>query len=662
MYFSSVLPNDTNMNEQLVKFIELCLVDGVISDKEREVIFRKSQEFGVPEDECEIILEGMIQKLGKKESSNHKSDITESVDETKLDTSSKENKVDFTGFFQTKLRKDLISDIETVDGLLKSRKLDDSVKKIVEENKEDILFRFKGSFIVGSNFLIGTSQKEGGRKVDFSQLSNITYKDGGIFGVSGYFINDKHFDNYIENPSSGKRFFKLFKEYINQSIFSEVDNNETGKNDNTFNQEFENSDRSVFESGTKENPFIVKDVKNNSDKENINSKNDFLTDQQISKDLQNIFHRDGEEILQSLEEKLKSLGGVIKHPDYWVDYKLNWINRIISFNDQKYLLNTYPQIQVVYRKDGVDPSSVIVQVLFILGRKKSIRLDYYPFFNTSDDYSSIIKIDKRISFYSWSELIRNIRRLDSKVEIDVQLLKSINRVFDDVISKYTLEVKEIQNNNNEKVNEYDIDNNGVVDILETSDDFMKLVEKKQPEIIKIDQSMIHKFIRLNNFLELYRNEISSLFDSIRNELDSEIDRQDYLKLMEQWVNEYKELLLHSISMLVSLTDGQNLVTYYKIYEVFDKMNVFNSNWENELSSKLDSIDNRLKNMIESNNRISQQIRSLTYITQSSFENLGNNISRELKSIDSSIKFNNLLNTVQTYQMYKINQNTKSLRG
>ena len=25
------------MNEQLIKFIELCLVDGVISDKEREV-------------------------------------------------------------------------------------------------------------------------------------------------------------------------------------------------------------------------------------------------------------------------------------------------------------------------------------------------------------------------------------------------------------------------------------------------------------------------------------------------------------------------------------------------------------------------------------------------------------------------------------------------
>jgi hypothetical protein len=50
------------MNEQLIKFIELCLTDGVITDKEREVIYRKAAEFGVDIDECEVILESMIQK------------------------------------------------------------------------------------------------------------------------------------------------------------------------------------------------------------------------------------------------------------------------------------------------------------------------------------------------------------------------------------------------------------------------------------------------------------------------------------------------------------------------------------------------------------------------------------------------------------------------
>lgn len=50
------------MNEQLIKFIELCLTDGIITDKEREVIFRKAVEYNVYIDECEIILESMIQQ------------------------------------------------------------------------------------------------------------------------------------------------------------------------------------------------------------------------------------------------------------------------------------------------------------------------------------------------------------------------------------------------------------------------------------------------------------------------------------------------------------------------------------------------------------------------------------------------------------------------
>ena len=58
------------MNESLIKFIELCLTDGIISEKEREVIFRKSKELGVDEDECEIILEGLIQKNQKESSIN----------------------------------------------------------------------------------------------------------------------------------------------------------------------------------------------------------------------------------------------------------------------------------------------------------------------------------------------------------------------------------------------------------------------------------------------------------------------------------------------------------------------------------------------------------------------------------------------------------------
>jgi len=68
------------MNEQLIKFIEFCLADGVISVKEEEVIFRKSKELGVPDDECEIILEGMISQYNKKDNKEVKDNINKDID------------------------------------------------------------------------------------------------------------------------------------------------------------------------------------------------------------------------------------------------------------------------------------------------------------------------------------------------------------------------------------------------------------------------------------------------------------------------------------------------------------------------------------------------------------------------------------------------------
>jgi adenylosuccinate synthase len=59
------------MNEQLTKFIELCLEDGVISDKERKVIFKKAKSLGVDEDECEVLIESFSQKASKEPQPNN---------------------------------------------------------------------------------------------------------------------------------------------------------------------------------------------------------------------------------------------------------------------------------------------------------------------------------------------------------------------------------------------------------------------------------------------------------------------------------------------------------------------------------------------------------------------------------------------------------------
>lgn len=68
------------MNEKLIKFIELCLLDGKLTDKERIVIYNKAEEFGVSKDECEVILEALLFQKGIS-SSNTPSMLLEEQEE-----------------------------------------------------------------------------------------------------------------------------------------------------------------------------------------------------------------------------------------------------------------------------------------------------------------------------------------------------------------------------------------------------------------------------------------------------------------------------------------------------------------------------------------------------------------------------------------------------
>ena len=47
----------------LSDFIELCLLGGELTDKKKEVVLRKSNELGIPEDECEIMIDSILFKM-----------------------------------------------------------------------------------------------------------------------------------------------------------------------------------------------------------------------------------------------------------------------------------------------------------------------------------------------------------------------------------------------------------------------------------------------------------------------------------------------------------------------------------------------------------------------------------------------------------------------
>jgi len=127
------------MNEELIKFIELCLMDGVITEKEREVIFRKSKELGVPDDECEIILEGMIQQ---------KKSETKNYNEVEIKVSNKNPQVPLKDI---KLLVDEFEfNREKFIDLIKSEKInqkqiESKIEKITNENNE-LKHKYKSNF------------------------------------------------------------------------------------------------------------------------------------------------------------------------------------------------------------------------------------------------------------------------------------------------------------------------------------------------------------------------------------------------------------------------------------------------------------------------------------------------------------------------------------
>ena len=67
--------------------------------------------------------------------------------------------------------------------------------------------------------------------------------------------------------------------------------------------------------------------------------------------------------------------------------------------------------------------------------------------------------------------------------------------------------------------------------------------------------------------------------------------------------------------------------FYEIYESFDKLGIFNSNWENDVAEKLVNIGDKLDDLMYSiyhmENKIVRSIDNLTYVTQEYISRLNN---------------------------------------
>jgi len=292
-----------------------------------------------------------------------------------------------------------------------------------------------------------------------------------------------------------------------------------------------------------------------------------------------------------------------------------------------------------------------------------LNLKCYPFVCEKDeiyDYSKFPILFKD-TYINFDEFISKICNTNYNSKIDVKTLKAIQNFITDIISGYSQNLNEVSNSLESEISTIDKNGDGKADILDASD-LMKLLNINQSKIIEIDKDYIHKFIRISNYLKQRSQNIQSIFSSLLHE-ESVKNREELIGILKNQIHNYESLMFHSINMVVSISTD-NLIAFYEIYEAFDKLNVFNSNWENEVSEKLTNIGSKLDDLMYSIYTMEQNIVSelshLTYVTQASFDELSSSVTNQLKEVESSINLNNLLAGIQAYQLYKINKNTKGL--
>jgi len=304
-------------------------------------------------------------------------------------------------------------------------------------------------------------------------------------------------------------------------------------------------------------------------------------------------------------------------------------------------------------------TSYVEDLYYPVIEEKYSGFDYFPSKWTKDN-TFMNCINTLLSFNFRDKLILRTKEFYKFIEFDKEL-------------KETKEKQEVKVKVEKTYTQFDKNGNNVLDVTETNG-YVELLNQMKDELQEKGEEHVHDFIKLKKFTQEKRENLNSLFKILKT-VETHRDFNFYVNVLKNEIYIYQKFVFHSMSMITLLIEGDKF-SFFEIYELFDELNVFDSKWERDLSEKLNTINtsiNESSKLIEGslkeiNNSIyshsiqmNKKLDKLTYTTENSIKTLTNNMNTRLKSINSSIDTNNLLTLINTYQVYKINKNTKSLK-
>lgn len=270
-------------------------------------------------------------------------------------------------------------------------------------------------------------------------------------------------------------------------------------------------------------------------------------------------------------------------------------------------------------------------------------------------------IDHEFDIQLNDEIIKLLLRINIIYDILEDIKSMLINFIEKEIEKYENEIEknEVKSKKEIILNKFPKNEKNEPTIIEI-DSFFKLIETNEQIIKNIDLNYLQKFIRLSNHLNQKRKWLIDVITKI-NEIEKYDEFEEYIEILEDENNVLNQLLVYSINMLVSLVENK-MILFFIIFEKFEQLGIFQSKWENDIKEQLSEINSNLIEMINSIHQMESNLRyeldKLGNDIDSSIVNLKKEVNNQLMNIDSSLKYNNLLTTINTYQTFKINKRIK----
>jgi hypothetical protein len=539
------------MHPEIENLINMALADGLVTEKEREIILRKADKLALDLDEVEMYLEGKIStkntdfgpldtnidyEFEKEQPKESKiiNDLKLEISESYIDKNDLKKVIENISKFENK-----IIEVDEYYSQNFNNWVNEEFLKLIQEHPKKIRLDELNSLINASSFFAGKKYKEG-RIANF--LNRIIDNEGFV----GYFVLD----------------YKLIP-------LNRITNN---------NEYSDNYLRLLF---TKKSVYFF----NNNIYDIINKR--FICSRVEYKSMKN-------PEIYTLDIYNCSTDNII--------YKLEFDS------------TDYRSHEIIMENNGIEFTDDCYKLDFLHNNTANACFNFFHLF-------SLVKLDK----ISFDDLIKNF-----KTEINNDKIKSI-------LQKSNLNVNQISNI--QKINNY---------IQNFLADFNLLINNKKENIYYYDYLT-------------QENSHSFTIEDYNNKLGSSGCKPSFNNHLEKIINYYKFTMTHMI-VILDLRDKllnfyltNNFVEANETMLKLDNYGVFLTKFERTSIENLEEINKSLNKL---NNTL---IEGFSMIT-SAIESLGNNLENikdSIDKIDSTLDIGNFIQIIQSYQLYKINKNTKS---